>query len=634
MLTTWRARITGRGARPPVTGAGVLVDARHLLTCAHVVHGCSDLTVSFVQAGRGDLQDIPVNVSHIGPWRRPGDPGDIAVLELPDKVDLSPARFSLGRGVTGELNAHGFPKDAGLFGSVLRLRVTSSHGIGEWLHIEAATGHAEFPREGFSGSGVYEENSGEVLGLVSDASPGESSRTGRMIPVGTIRRHWEDIDDLLDLPWLPRDARIRLRAIVGAAGNGTVTGAGLAELVAGVFPGTPRPRDLHSPWDAVRFVAEELRVELPLDDRLTRIVTALSTRLTGPGVRAGLEEWLRAAPSVPPVSERRTGPAFFLSSCEEDAAYAGRLSEHLRLQGLSVWHDAQVRWGDDAIEEARRRLGRALGVIVLVSPEAQRSDRVIGEVLEGQRRDRRILPVLLRGDPLYFLGATRHFDARDGGMPGEDCLRVLREIHATATGTTLPRPPLTETPRAPRRTPRTPETPVRRAPATGTAAPIRKLASLMGDGALEHADIWTTTLLLDTAGRLGTGWMRRLDGELLPYGLLEEVDAIWAHRLGGTQGFGAQLARYGGPPPGTPVGHAGDFFALADALGWRRDRQATPRYGEFVPSGPPPPGFFPTLRNPQLEHHRGWHDQWRQTAMAVHLRLRKNPRLRRKGERR
>ncbi|MBB4915969.1 hypothetical protein FHS44_003054 [Streptosporangium saharense] len=561
------------------------MDARHLLTCAHVVHGCSDLTVSFVQAGRGDLQNIPVDVSHLGPWRSPGDPGDIAVLELPDKVDLSPARFSLRPDITAELNAHGFPKDAGPFGSALGLRVTSSHGIGEWLSIEATTGHAEFPRKGFSGSGVYEENSGEVLGLVSDASPEASRRTGRMIPVETIRRHWEDFDDLLDLPWLPREARIRLRAIVGAA----VPETGLAELVAGVFPGTPRPRDLHSPWDAVRFVAEELRVELPLDDRLTRIVTALSTRLTGPGVRTGLAEWLGTTRSAPPAS------AFFLSHCEEDAAYAGRLGEHLRLHGVPVSHDG---------------ISRALGVIVLVSPEAERSGRVIGEVLEGQRHNRRIIPVLLRGEPLSILGSTRHFDARDGALPDEEYLR--------------------EPPQAPRPLPRPP---IRSTPATGTA-PIRKLTSLLDDRALEHADLWTTTLLLDTAGRLGTGWMRRLDGELLPYGLLEEVDAVWARALDGTQGFGTQLACYDGPPPGTPAGHAGDFFALADALGWRRDRQATPRYGEFVPAGPLPTGFFPTLRNPQLEHHRGWHDQWRQTAMAVHLRLRKNPRMGTRGGRR
>ncbi|MFI7532182.1 TIR domain-containing protein [Streptosporangium sp. NPDC049376] len=621
MLTTWRARITGKRDRSLVTGAGVLVDAGHLLTCAHLVWGCSDLTVSFVQTGRGDLQNIPVGVSYTGPWRRPGDPGDIAVLELPEKVDLSPARFSLRPGTAAELNAHGFPRDAGPFGSVLRLRVTSSHGIGEWLHIEAATGHAEFPREGFSGSGVYEENSGEVLGVISDASHAESRRTGRMIPVETIRRHWEDIDDLLDLSWLSRDARVRLRAVVHGAG----TGADLAELVMGTFPGIPRPRDLRSPWDAIRFVAEELRAEPHGDDRLTRIVTALSTRLTGPGVRAGLQEWLRTAASSPPPGEEATGPAFFLSSCAEDAAYAERLGEYLRLQGVPVWHDAHVRWGDDSVEETRRRISQALGVIVLVSPDAERSSRVIGEVLEGQRRNRRFFPILLRGEPLYILGATRHCDARDGAMPGDDYLRVLREVRDAATGTAPPPPaePPRRTPSweaPPRRTP--PRAPIPVPHVTGRAS-VRKLTSLLDGGGLEHADIWTTTLLLDAAGRLGDGWMRRLDGELLPYGLLEEVDAVWARSMGGTQGFGAQLARYGGPPPGTPAGHAGDFFALADALGWRRGRQATPRYGEFVPPEPLPAGFFPTLRNPQLEHHRGWHDQWRQTAMAVHLRLRK-----------
>ncbi len=610
----WRARITGRKDRSLVTGAGVLITARHLLTCAHLVKDCSDITVSFVQTGRRDLQDLPAGVSHTGPWQRPGDPGDVAVLELPHRIDLAPARLSLRPDIAAELNAHGFPKDAGPFGSALRLRVTSSHGIGEWLHIEAATGHAEIPRGGFSGSGVYEEISGDVFGMISDASNDQSRRTGRMIPLSTIRRYWEDIDDLIDLPWMPRDERARLRAIVRDA----ETDVELARLVTDEFPGTARPRDLVSPWDAIRFVAEELQA----DDRLIRIVNALSAHLTDAHTAARLKEWIRNSPRTPPASGTETEkggedaqPSFYISYSRDDAAYANRLAEHLRLQGLPVWLDTQVKWGGDSIREAHRRISRALGVIVIMSPGTEKSDRVIGEVLEGQRRDRRIFPILLRGEVLYFLGATQPFDARDGGMPDESYIRVLRDIRDATAGAG------TQAPVSPARPPAAPP-PLPASLISGNAS-TRKLRSLLDDGDLEHADIWTTTLLLDAAGRLRNGWMRQLDGGRLPHGLLGEVDALWARSSGGTQGFGAQLSRHGGPPPGTPAGYAGDFFALAQALGWRESRQATPRYGEFVPSGSLPAGFFPTLRNPQIEHYRGWHDHWRQTVMAVHLQLRK-----------
>ena len=63
---------------------------------------------------------------------------------------------------------------------------------------------------------------------------------------------------------------------------------------------------------------------------------------------------------------------------------------------------------------------------------------------------------------------------------------------------------------------------------------------------------------------------------------------------------------------------------LALSLGWKRAHGDTmPRYGEFVRPTDHSIGFFPTLRNPQLESHQSWHDQWLETVMAVHLRLRK-----------
>ncbi|MEV8631801.1 TIR domain-containing protein [Streptosporangium sp. NPDC051023] len=611
----WRARITGRKDRSLVTGAGILIDAKRLLTCAHLVKDCSDLTVSFVQTGRRDLQDLPADISHMGPWQRPGDPGDVAVLELPHEIDLVPARLSLRplqSSTTVELNAHGFPKDSGLFGSALRLRVTSSHGIGEWLHIEAATGHAEIPRGGFSGSGAYEEISGEVLGMISDASNDQNRRTGRMIPVGTIRRHWEEIDDLLDLPWMPRDERIRLRAIVRDAR----TDVDLATLVANEFPGTPRPRDLVSPWDAIRFVAEELHA----DGRVARVVNAVAAHLTDSHTGANLKDWIRHDLRTPPAADTTKAdedaePSFFISYSRDDAAYVNRLAEHLRSQGLPVWLDVHAKWGSNPIREAHRRISQALGVIVIMSPSAERSDRMIGEVLQAQEHDRRIFPILLRGKVPYFLGATQPFDARDGGMPDESYIRVLRNIH-DATAVTGTQGPVSAQP------PPAPPPPLPVSLISGTAS-TRNLVSFLKDGDLEHADIWTTTLLLEAAGRIRNGWMRQVDGGRLPYELLSEVDTLWSRASDGTQGFGAQLSRHAGPAAGTPAGYAGDFFALAEALGWRESRQATPRYGEFVPSGPLPTGFFPTLRNPQLEHYRGWHDHWRQTVMAVHLQLRK-----------
>jgi hypothetical protein len=154
---------------------------------------------------------------------------------------------------------------------------------------------------------------------------------------------------------------------------------------------------------------------------------------------------------------------------------------------------------------------------------------------------------------------------------------------------------------------------------------LHQVSALLKDGETELADIVTTSVILDAAGRLSAGWLSSRSGADVPYSLLGELDQLWSRATGGHHGFTAQLREYDGPAPPTPVGGAGDFFALAHVLGWKAGpHEVTPRYGEFVASTGRPPGFFPTLRNPQAEHEQMWHDHWRQTALAVHLRLRQS----------
>src|SRR6185295_5146896 len=72
---------------------------------------------------------------------------------------------------------------------------------------------------------------------------------------------------------------------------------------------------------------------------------------------------------------------------------------------------------------------------------------------------------------------------------------------------------------------------------------LRKLRSFLAAGAVEHADILTTAVMLAAAGRLDSGWLRRDDGQRLPLPLLTEIDQAWATSPVAHQGFSAQLAR-------------------------------------------------------------------------------------------
>lgn len=314
----------------------------------------------------------------------------------------------------------------------------------------------------------------------------------------------------------------------------------------------------------------------------------------------------------------REDSSFFISYAHADAAYVAKLADRLAAAGLPVWFDDHLAWGSRFPFEIQRRIMDALAIIVIMSPDAQASKWVELEILEGQRHDREFLPVLLAGERLFLLASSHYLDARDGSLPGDREIRLLKDLRdAWRSGTDqrpsllLPAPALQF------------EVPTVRVP---TDVSLHKLWSFLEEGQLEHADILTTSLLLEAVDRLDPGWMRRGDTASLPTGLLAEIDSGWSMLSQGVHGFGAQLARYPAPPAGAPPGGDRDFFALARALGWRDGRRhAMPRYGKFV-AGPAeyPVGFFPTLRNPQREQYQGWPDSWRQTVMAVHLQLRRS----------
>lgn len=305
--------------------------------------------------------------------------------------------------------------------------------------------------------------------------------------------------------------------------------------------------------------------------------------------------------------------SFFISYAHADAGYVKRLAAHLSAHQLPVWFDENLRWGSRFPYEIQRRIAAALGVIVVMSPAAEKSEWVEREILEGQRHDRIILPVLRAGERLFLLASTHFVDARGDAMPGAAEIRRLRDIHA-AEGTLPPQVPF-----AP------PIPPVRTVPTLGrtapAAAPDDKLRPFLDEGQLVHADILTTSLLLAATGRLDNGWIRQADAVRIPFALFDDIDAAWA---GHGHGFRVQLSRHRGNRSDIPAGGARDFSALAQALGWRdSEHDLMPRYGEFVQRSAYPGGFFPTLRNPQREQHQGWSDSWRQTVVAVHLMLRK-----------
>ncbi len=266
--------------------------------------------------------------------------------------------------------------------------------------------------------------------------------------------------------------------------------------------------------------------------------------------------------------------------------------------------------GDDPMWTIRQQLRYALAVIVLMSPESQGSDDITRMILESQRHSRVLFPVLLRGERNYQLANSWYFDARRGDLPGLAEIGLLRRLHqARLAG----RP--ADVARDLMPPPGGPVVPAIRIP---TTAALDRLRGFLDERETEHADLLTTSVVLDAAGRLGSGWMRRSDAGALTDSLLAGIDALWSRFSSGRYGFGAQRAL-------VPVcgGQHADFLALSVGFGWRASAEDTvPRYQVFARRALGQPGFFPTLRNPQAEEYLDWYDQWTQTTLAVHMRLR------------
>ncbi|MEV7012915.1 TIR domain-containing protein [Streptosporangium sp. NPDC051022] len=323
----------------------------------------------------------------------------------------------------------------------------------------------------------------------------------------------------------------------------------------------------------------------------------------------------RPAPPRPLLQVER--PSLVVCYARADTGYGEWLVGLLSREGLPAWSIGNLVWGDDYIWKIRQQLREALAVIVLMSPDAQDSDDVTREILEGHRHNREFFPILLRGERHYLLAGSWYFDARSGVLPGPAELALLRRLYETSlTGAggggrpVLPAPAVR--PAVPAVRPR-------------AVASLGTLRALLAEGEIQHADLLTTSLLLDAANRQEKGWMRRTDGRHLRGALLTEIDVAWADFSDGRYGFRAQLKL-----ADAGNGRYADFLALSAKYGWRTARSgavtgrggAVPRYDEFAGRSEGGPGFFPTLRNPQSERHLNWYDQWTETVLAVHLRLR------------
>ncbi len=352
-------------------GAGVLLDDRYVLTCAHVVKDAGGAP------GPGPAKGTAVRVRSVAcvpewtldahvvadTWVYHGtERGDVALLEL----DGSPGcgqRTTLWRAPIsgGSVRAYGFPARAP-HGLGADAELAGSGGReGEWGQLKKIDADGPWIEPGYSGAGVMAldgEFERRVIGIVVADFLGGNTKAAWMLPTETILYYVERIREFCDgEPGI---------ALLGGPGNGNGSGDAL----------------LKDPLQ--RALTTELAHMLSGDSSWSGAVVLVTGRATGPG-----SSWLvrlarTSDAAAPPTADGR----------------ASTRDTSLGFGAVDAAYDARGRTTDEVIGYLARRFGIARGgyraaglvdalthrrppacVIVDGVDQAVDSERLISEVL-------------------------------------------------------------------------------------------------------------------------------------------------------------------------------------------------------------------------------------------------------------
>ncbi|MGD0243387.1 MAG: serine protease, partial [Streptosporangiaceae bacterium] len=195
------ARILGPGGRP--AGAGALVTERHVVTCAHVVNVALGLDPRQQRQPDGPVtldfplaDGAPTLMATVARWLPPPRAGaageDIAGLVLDEALPAgtATARLAVDMPRPGRVvRVFGYPAgrpDGGWVEAAVRGAVGGGR-------IQLDSESALRVQSGYSGSPVFDDGIGRVVGIVAAAPVGTAERDSYAIGADRLRLAWPEI---------------------------------------------------------------------------------------------------------------------------------------------------------------------------------------------------------------------------------------------------------------------------------------------------------------------------------------------------------------------------------------------------------------------------------------------------------
>jgi len=117
-------------------------------------------------------------------------------------------------------------------------------------------------------------------------------------------------------------------------------------------------------------------------------------------------------------------PSVFISYSREDSAFVDRLEADLRARGFQTWVDRRrLEGGQDWQAEIDRAIDRHTVMVLVLSPNSTESSAVAHELEHANRRNMRVVPILIEKCVPHFKGA----DGRDLSLPVQWIQRFLND---------------------------------------------------------------------------------------------------------------------------------------------------------------------------------------------------------------
>lgn len=188
-------------AHEPV-GVGLLVDANHIVTCAHVVNDALFRTKATLDI---PTKEVCFNLLHtnreyiltakVSIWDHKVD---IAVLEFYEQLPtgvIPQIMLDTRQVADHDFDAYGVPPnyDDGVWVSgVLRSTVSGGH-----VQIVATNNIGHFIAPGFSGSPLWDKTLDAIVGIIVTADRDTTTKTAFIIPTEQIRQAWPALPSVL-----------------------------------------------------------------------------------------------------------------------------------------------------------------------------------------------------------------------------------------------------------------------------------------------------------------------------------------------------------------------------------------------------------------------------------------------------